>query len=70
MAEPITRREQYLAAIAGEDVPIPKKPITREEQYLYAILMTRGVGEGSVRVTDDDDGNVTLAIFSEEEGGE
>lgn len=34
---PITRNEQYLSRIAGEDHPIPDYPITREEQYLAAI---------------------------------
>lgn len=33
----ITRRELYLAKIAGDDVSLPEYPITREEQYLARI---------------------------------
>ena len=40
--EPITRKEQYLANISGQDVKIPE-PITREEMYLERIA-TKGVG--------------------------
>ena len=35
--KPITRKETYLAAIAGQEVTLPAKPITREEAYLDAI---------------------------------
>lgn len=39
MADVITRKEMYLAYLAGEDVNLPE-PITREEQLLYkACLM-------------------------------
>ena len=38
MEQPITREEQYLAAIAGGSNPVPDTPITRTEQYLAAIL--------------------------------
>ena len=34
---PVTRIEQYLSKIAGQDVPIPEKPILRIEQYLAKI---------------------------------
>ncbi len=34
MNDPITRREQYLSAIAGGGGTIPAYPITREEKYL------------------------------------
>lgn len=44
--EPITRREQYLAAIAGEGETVPDKPLTREEAYLQAILDNGGGGGG------------------------
>ena len=44
---PVTRQEQYLSAIAGEDHGIPKEPITREEQYLAAILENGGGGGGT-----------------------
>ena len=43
---PVTRREQYLSAIAGEDHGVPESPITREEQYLQAILDNGGGGGG------------------------
>lgn len=41
--EPITRKEQYLAKAAGQDVETPE-PITREEMYLDAIA--KGGGDG------------------------
>lgn len=41
---PITRKEAYLAAIAGEEVQVPEKPITREEAYLDAIAKGGGGG--------------------------
>lgn len=34
---PITRKEAYLAAIAGQEVAVPEYPITREEAYLAKI---------------------------------
>lgn len=43
--EPITRKEQYLAAAAGQDVSAPK-PITREEMFLDAIAKKGGSGGG------------------------
>lgn len=40
MADIVTRKEMYLAYLAGEDVNLPE-PITREEQLLYkACLMS------------------------------
>ena len=42
----ITREEQYLANMSGEDVNIPE-PITRKEQYLYKICISGGSGGGS-----------------------
>lgn len=35
--KPFTRKEQYLATIAGVGVGIPDKPLTREEQYFAKI---------------------------------
>jgi hypothetical protein len=35
---PITRVEQYLAGIAGDDVEVPERPTTRIEEYLARIL--------------------------------
>lgn len=43
--EPITRKEQYLAKAAGQDVETPE-PITREEMYLDAIAKGGGGGGG------------------------
>lgn len=48
MDEPITRKETYLAAIAGEDVEVPE-PVTREEVYLKAILDNGGGGGEGTR---------------------
>ncbi len=45
MSDPITRKEQYYAKMAGEDVNIPE-PITREEQYLARIAENGGGGGG------------------------
>ena len=39
---PLTRTEQYLAAIAGGDNPVPDRPLTRVEEYLDAILRQGG----------------------------
>lgn len=36
--KPLTRKEQYLSAMAGLSTEIPEKPITREEQYLDQIV--------------------------------
>lgn len=43
---PITRKEIYLSAIAGNTGDVPEYPITREEQYLAAILENGGGGSG------------------------
>ena len=43
--QPVTRVEQYLSAIAGNEGTVPEHPITREEMYLAAIL-ERGIGGG------------------------
>lgn len=42
LKEPITRKERYLAAIAGIATDVPDEPITREERYLVAILKKGG----------------------------
>ena len=47
--EPITRTEQYLSRIAGDDCAIPEYPITRTEQYLDRIAKGGGVGTGAVK---------------------
>lgn len=58
---PITRREQYLDAIATNDTSVlPAEPITRTEQYLDAIARNGGgggsTGGGVPAVTADDIG--------------
>lgn len=45
--DPVTRKEQYLSAIAGEDHGVPDKAVTREEKYLQAILESGGGGGGT-----------------------
>lgn len=40
--EPITRKEMYLAAAAGQEVDLPA-PVTREEMFLYKIAKNGGV---------------------------
>ena len=42
--KPFSRKEQYLAKIAGEDVEIPEEPFSREEMYLEAIAEGGGGG--------------------------
>lgn len=41
---PLSRTEQYLAAIAGGGNPVPDHPLTRIEEYLAAILAGGGGG--------------------------
>lgn len=43
--EPITRKEQYLAKIAGLSTDYPDEPITREE-ILLAKIVENGTGGG------------------------
>ena len=47
-AEPLTREEQYLSAIAGvtSSSDIPEKPLTRIEEYLNKIVENGGGGGG------------------------
>ena len=47
-AEPLTREEQYLSAIAGvtPSSDIPEKPLTRVEKYLNKIVENGGGGGG------------------------
>ncbi|MBP5379253.1 MAG: hypothetical protein J6Y64_06905 [Ruminococcus sp.] len=47
-AEPLTREEQYLSAIAGvtPSSDIPEKPLTRIERYLNKIVENGGGGSG------------------------
>ena len=45
-SEPINRKEQYLAKIAGQAVEIPAEPITREEAYLDQIAKNGSGGGG------------------------
>lgn len=42
--KPLTRRETYYAAIAGQAVQLPAKPLTREEAYLDEIARNGGGG--------------------------
>lgn len=54
---PITRREVFLAAAAGDQVETPE-PITREEVYLKKIA--EGGGESSLPDTPAEDGTYAL----------
>ena len=49
---PITRKEAYLAKIAGQEVQIPDVPITREEAYLNQIARE---GTGTKVIANPDD---------------
>ena len=44
--KPVTRKEQYLAEMAGVGQGYPEKPITREEQYYTRIIENGGTGGG------------------------
>ncbi len=41
---PVTRKEMYLAKIAGQDVDVPTAPATRVEMYLAEIAKNSGAG--------------------------
>jgi len=43
MSKPITRKEEYLAAAAGDKVDYPAYPMTREESYLHRIAQGGGI---------------------------
>lgn len=59
LPNPITRKEEYLNAIAGGAQEYPATPITREEAYLDAIAKSGGGGGGSVHVDKTDIGSMT-----------
>lgn len=59
---PITRKEAYLAGIAGETVEVPETPITREEAYLDAILKNGGGGGTG-------DGDMKKAVYDKNNNG-
>lgn len=46
MAEPLTRRERYYAAMAGSGEP-PSYPLTREEEFLQEIIDSGGGSGGT-----------------------
>lgn len=55
MSKPITRKEEYLAAAAGDKVDYPANPITREEAYLQRIAEG-----GSVEANPEEEPTGTL----------
>lgn len=59
--QPLSRKEQYLADIAGQDVTLPAEPRSREEQYLAYIAEngTGGGGGGGTTYTAGD--GITIA---------
>lgn len=61
----VTRKETFLNAIVtGGDI---LEPITREEFFLAKVLekVNGIIGGGTLTVTDDDAGNVTVTINEE-----
>lgn len=67
---PMTRKEIYLAKMAGEDVSVPE-PMTREETYLKKIAENGGSGgggqegSGNLIITFDDDTGVCDTKWSD-----
>lgn len=59
--KPVTRKEQYLAEMAGVGQGYPEKPITREEQYLAYIAENGGTGGGGTGAAAGF-GKVTITI--------
>ena len=51
--KPESRKESYLADIAGQEVVLPEEPKSREEQYLAYIAEHGGGGGSGVRVLTD-----------------
>lgn len=49
----ITREEQYLAYLNGEDVVLPE-PITRQEQYLYNLCLKGGTDPEAIAEAVED----------------
>lgn len=66
-AEPLTREEQYLSAIAGvtPSSDIPEKPLTRIERYLNKIVENGGGGSG-FEPTDEQLAAMNSGITSED----
>lgn len=56
--KPLSRKESYLAKIAGEDVVIPEAPESRTEQYLAYIAENGGGGGGTTYTAGD---GITIA---------
>lgn len=67
-AEPLTREERYLSAIAGvtPSSDIPEKPLTRIEKYLNRIVENGGGGGGSFEPTDEQLAAMNSGITSED----
>lgn len=64
--EPITRAEQYLASIAGQETTLPAQPVTRMEQYLdYIAKNGSGRGSSFPPVTTADNGKVLGVVSGE-----
>lgn len=66
-AEPLTREEQYLSAIAGvtPSSDIPEKPLTRIERYLNKIV-ENGAGGSGFEPTDEQLAAMNSGITSED----
>ena len=66
-AEPLTREEQYLSAIAGvtPSSDIPEKPLTRIERYLNKIV-ENGSGGSGFEPTDEQLAAMNSGITSED----
>ena len=66
LPKPASRKEQYLAKIAGEDTEIPEKPESRVEQYLAKIAENGGGGGGGGPTVVQTTGNSQTDVMSQD----
>lgn len=63
----ITRKEQYLAYMNGEDVTIPE-PVTRVEQYLNNLCLKGGTDPEAIATATQEQVNMACSDWLDEHG--